>query len=228
MELDDVLWKDAEDISVKRLWDYLCTYCYLPRLANYGVLEEAILKGLNSDEFFALAAGKSNDRYLDLKYNQYVGFLDKSNLLVKIVVALKQITREQEEKRKQEEQQSQQGQQGGGATVYPHGGGSTSTVREEGQDNLPSGGSGTTPVTPQQPKNTHFFMSADLDNTRINRDVQRLVEEVISHLSSLDGTKVEVKLDVNVTAPDGIPQNTVRTVSENCKVLRITDFGFDE
>ena len=58
--------------------------------------------------------------------------------------------------------------------------------------------------------------------------VQRLVEEVINHLSALDGSRVEVKLDVTVTAPDGVPQNTVRTVSENCKVLKIKDFGFEE
>lgn len=72
MSLDDLLWKDSNDISVKKLWEYLSTYCYLPRLANYGVLEDAIRNGLPSDEFFALAAGYSNDRYVDLKYNKPV------------------------------------------------------------------------------------------------------------------------------------------------------------
>ena len=225
MELDDVLWKDKDDISVKQLWDYLCTYCYLPRLANYGVLEEAILKGINSEEYFALAAGKSNDRYLDLKFNQYVGFLDKSNLLVKTDAAREQIDRELEEKRREEEEKRRREQQEqGGGSVYPQGGGSMPSMGEDGQ----GGDSGMPPITPPQPKNTRFYMSADLDNTRINRDVQRLVEEVINHLSSLDGTRVEVKLDVTVTAPNGVPQNTVRTVSENCKVLKIQDFGFEE
>ena len=102
------------------------------------------------------------------------------------------------------------------------------SMGEGGQTGNSAGGSGMPPITPPQPKNTRFYMSADLDNTRINRDVQRLVEEVISHLSSLDGTRVEVKLDVTVTAPNGVPQNTVRTVSENCKVLKIKDFGFEE
>ena len=31
-----------------------------------------------------------------------------------------------------------------------------------------------------------------------------------------------------VTAPDGIPSTTVRTVSENCRTLKVTDFGFDD
>ena len=228
MELDDVLWKDSDDISVKRLWDYLCTYCYLPRLANYNVLEEAILKGLPSEEYFALAAGKSNDRYLSLKYNQAVGALDKSDLLVKIVVALKQIAREQEEKKREEEQRQQQGHQGGDTSVYPQGGEQDKTISEGNPDKNTGNATGAGVHTSVTPKNTRFFMTADLDTTRINRDVQRLVEEVISHLSSLSDAKVEIKLDVNVTVPSGMPQSTVRTVSENCKVLKINDFGFEE
>ena len=34
MELDNLLWRDDEHISIRKLWEYLCTYCYLPRLAN--------------------------------------------------------------------------------------------------------------------------------------------------------------------------------------------------
>ncbi|MCO7126065.1 hypothetical protein NIE88_09780 [Sporolactobacillus shoreicorticis] len=71
-------------------------------------------------------------------------------------------------------------------------------------------------------------MSARLDNTRINRDVSRLVDEIINHLTSIDGSDVEISLEVNATVKEGIPQNTVRTVSENCRTLKVTDFGFDE
>lgn len=81
---------------------------------------------------------------------------------------------------------------------------------------------------PEAPKNTHFYMSAQLDNTRIGRDVQRLVEEVISHLTSVDGAQVEVSLEVNVKSPDGLSQQVVRTVSENCRTLRVRSFGFDD
>ena len=77
------------------------------------------------------------------------------------------------------------------------------------------------------PTNTHFYMSAELDTTRINRDVQRLVEEVISHLTSVDGAQVEVSLEVSLNAPGGLSQQIVRTVSENCRTLRVKDFGFE-
>lgn len=71
-------------------------------------------------------------------------------------------------------------------------------------------------------------MSADLDTTRIGRDVQKLVEEVISHPTSVDGAQVEVSLEVNVNSPDGMNSQIVRTVSENCRTLRVRDFGFEE
>ncbi len=91
-----------------------------------------------------------------------------------------------------------------------------------------SGNTSTVPPQAEREKNTHFYMSAQLDTTRINRDVQRLVEEVISHLISADGCKIEVSLEVNAKTLDGFPPPTVRTISENCRTLKVQDFGFDE
>ena len=70
-------------------------------------------------------------------------------------------------------------------------------------------------------------MSAQLDTTRIGRDVQKLVEEVINHLASVDGAQLELSLELNVKSPDGMSQQIVRTVSENCNTLRVKQFGFD-
>ena len=71
-------------------------------------------------------------------------------------------------------------------------------------------------------------MSADLDTTRINRDVQKYVEEVIQHLTSVDGTKVKVSLEVEAESVEGFPHQIVRTISENCQTLRARDSGFEE
>lgn len=69
-------------------------------------------------------------------------------------------------------------------------------------------------------------MSVPVDTTRIGRDVQRLVEEVITHLTTAEGTQIEVSLKVNVQAPDGLFQQIVRTVSKNCRTLHFEDFEF--
>ncbi len=70
-------------------------------------------------------------------------------------------------------------------------------------------------------------MSAKLDNVRINKDVNNYVQEIIQHLMAVDGADVELKLEVEVTAPKGIPNGTVRTVTENCRTLKVSDFGID-
>jgi len=202
MELDNVLWKDGDSIAVRKLWDYLCTYCYLPRLAGYAVLEECINEGLNSAEYFAYAAGVTEDRLIDLKYNQPCR-IDQSGYLVKVARARKRIESAE--------------------LVQP-----PSTGEPEGPyrpvvSPPPSGD-----IEVVQRLSTHFYMSATLDNTRINRDVQRLVEEVISQFTSTPGVQLTVSLEVDVKLPDGISPKTVRDVSENCRTLKVKTFGFDE
>ena len=70
-------------------------------------------------------------------------------------------------------------------------------------------------------------MSAKLDNTRVNRDMNNYLQEIIQHLQAVEGSDVELTLEVSVTAPKGIPSATVRTVSENCRTLKVKSFGFD-
>jgi hypothetical protein len=82
--------------------------------------------------------------------------------------------------------------------------------------------------TSSAPKNKRFFMSADLDTTRINRDVQNYVEEIIQHLTSIDGARVKVSLEVEAESANGFAQQIVRTISENCRTLRVRDSGFEE
>lgn len=223
MELNNVLWKDTDCIQIKKLWEYLCTYCYLPRLAKYSVLEDAIRTGLNSQEYFALAAGYTGDRYVELRYNQFVDCINTSDLLVKLDPARKQLLAEKSAPAVVV-QPAQTGQGGEQPTLF----------------NLPPDAPIDPTVTlhqpptaqpatvPAPPKNTRFYMTAELDTTRINRDVQRLVEEVITHLLSADGCKVSVTLDVTADAPDGLSTPIVRTVMENCKTLKVKDFGVDE
>lgn len=67
MELDSLLWKDADSLQIKKLWEYLCTYCYLPRLSDYSVLEKTIQEGVQGEDYFAYAAGVSEGRFIDLK-----------------------------------------------------------------------------------------------------------------------------------------------------------------
>lgn len=219
MSLDELLWKDSDDITIKKLWEYLCTYCYLPRLASYSVLEDAIAKGVHSTEFFGIAAGYTGERYLDLKLNETVFSINQSDLLVKPSIAMKQIM--EERKPDAPDSSSMPNSSGGSSEIGGFGGG---------QGRPQSGGTSaqTDGSDAAAPKNTRFFMSAKLDNTRVNKNVNDYLTEVIQHLMAVDGADVELTLEVSVNAPGGIPSTTVRTVSENCRTLKIQNFGFED
>lgn len=59
-------------------------------------------------------------------------------------------------------------------------------------------------------------------------DAGKIAEEVVQHLSSLVGSNVELTLEIRADVPDGVPDNVVRTVTENCRTLKFKNIGFEE
>lgn len=213
MQLDNLLWRDKNELNVGDLWKLLCTYCYLPRLASFEVLQNAIQTGVNSEDYFAYADSVSDGKYVALKYNQYVGFVDKSGYLVKPIAALKQKAAEAPNPAPRNNDPV--------ILTPPRVGGD--------EPELPVGGTqGFVPEPPTRPQHCHFEMMTTLDSTRVVKNIGNLMDEVINHLMQVDGAKVEIKLLVEATMPDGTPFTTVRTVTENCKTLKVESFGFDE
>ncbi len=221
MELDNLLWRDSDHISIKTLWEYFCMYCYLPRLANFTVLEEAIRMGLNSSEYFAYAAGFDGSRYIDLKFNQPVDVIAQSGYLVKVEKAALQIAKEAAKR-------GQESRQVGTDIVHPSHPEAVGVSGEcPGVDVSPGDiiGDGTEPPAPS-PRVTEFYLSTKLDTMRIVRDVNELMEEVVKHLLNTNGCQVEISLEVRANSPDGFPEQVVRVVSENSRTLKVNDFGF--
>ena len=68
----------------------------------------------------------------------------------------------------------------------------------------------------------------DLDLARAVRDSGDIIENVVQHLQVENGVEVRVTVDIWADFPEGAEERTVRTVSENCRVLRFKDFGFEE
>jgi len=52
-------------------------------------------------------------------------------------------------------------------------------------------------------------------------------DEVITHLVGLIGSSVRVTLEVDAEVPAGVPDNVVRTVTENSRTLKFTSHGFE-
>ena len=221
MELDSLLWKNADSLQIKKLWEYLCTYCYLPRLSDYSVLEKTIQEGVQEKDYFAYAAGVSEGWFIDLKYAQKAS-IDRSGFIVRKSAAKKQLELEHIQNNP-----SPSGFVTDAGVSNPH-----PSVQREGGTPLTTERTGTEPSTSPSPlstpKSMRFFLSAPLDDTRVNRDVQRILEEVISQLAADNGVTLSLRLEVEAGASKGFSQETIRAVSENCRTLKIKEFGFEE
>ncbi|MCA9037991.1 MAG: hypothetical protein KDA91_22860, partial [Planctomycetaceae bacterium] len=215
MVLDDIpLWR-GNHVLVKQLCEDFAQYLYLPRLRNDRVLLASIQQGISmlmwADDGFAYAQDFDADR------NRYVGLCagrstqvsaDHTSLVVKADVAAAQLA----------------------AATTAAGAGPVAigrSVGDPGPSTTTTSVGGTTPVEPEQVKPTRFYGSVTLDATRLGRDAGRISEEILSHLASLQGAKAEVTLDIEVRIPDGVPDNVVRTVTENCRTLKFDNQGFE-
>jgi len=220
-ELDRIpLWR-GNHVGIKDLADYFARYVYLPRLKNTEVLLAAIADGVASmvwqSETFAYADSwdAEQNRYLGLKAGQHVQVVLNSNsVLVKPDVAAAQIEAEM------------------ASTVEPAV--SSFTYSGTGRYQSVSDGKATTsepvqaPVAPSRPQLQRFYGSVTLDTTRAVRDATAVIEEVAQHLSGLLGAKVEITMEIHAELPEGTPDHVVRTVTENCRTLKFTNYGFEE
>ncbi|MXY26782.1 hypothetical protein F4Y59_01315 [Candidatus Poribacteria bacterium] len=216
MELDNWLWKDADHISLKRVWECLATYLYLSRLRDSDVLLETVWEGIKTKEFGYANSVDDTGRYNGLQFGSTGGsiYLEDPSVLVKPDGAAKQLEADAAQQTEADPSQSDPGIKEDG---QPHG---TSTEQTEDME------TGTTP--PQAAKSKRFYGTVNLDPIRTGRDAQQVIEEVVQHLTSLPGADVKITMDIEANVSDGIPDDVVRTVTENCRTLRFTTQEFEE
>ncbi|MGH8435069.1 MAG: ATP-binding protein, partial [Pseudomonas sp.] len=208
--LDDVpLWR-GEHVAVRQLVEDFATYTYLPRLKEPTVVVRAIQDGFalltwEQDSYgYAESYDDSQGRYRGLRAGQRVDVTtDDRGLLVKSGVARTQLDRER--------------------PVDKPAVGETPTGPPPGPVG-PTPGGPTAPV-PRLP--TRYYASVTVDPARVGRDAGRIAEEVIAHLVSIVGARVNVTLEVQADVPAGVPENVVRIVTENGRTLKFTNQGFE-
>ena len=96
----------------------------------------------------------------------------------------------------------------------------------QGERKLTPGG-GFTPPPPLRVLR-RFHGSIQLDPQRVARDASRIADEIVAHLVALVGSEVSVSLDVEARVADGVPEKTVRDVTENCRTLGFDSHEFEE
>jgi predicted AAA+ superfamily ATPase len=215
MELDRVpLWR-GDHVAIKQLVDDFARYLYLPRLQDPSVLLEAILSGVGlltweRDSFaFAESYDDAGARYRGLQVGRHVARVeaDSPALVVKPEAARRQLEAER-----------------AAASLTPgtQTAGSAPTSSPSGSLERPTGTPGAAPARPKR-----FHATVTLDPTRVGRDASRVADEVITHLCGLVGAQVKVTLEIEAEVPSGVPDNVVRTVTENSRTLKFDTHGFE-
>lgn len=71
------------------------------------------------------------------------------------------------------------------------------------------------------------FNGKGVCSLRLIDDVQQITDEIVQHLTRLKNAKVKVVLEIEAEEEEGIPDNVIRTVSENCKTLKFKSQSFE-
>ena len=198
MELDNLMWKNSDDIEIKTLWEDLCRFCYLPRVLKFGVLAGAILSGMRDGKYFALAHGKDGATYEGLTLNAPYS-VEMTDYLVKREVAEKLITPPEPPKTPK-----------------------VGTTTEQEQDTKPID------ATPKPKAIHNFSMSAELrEDPTPAKYFMKLYNDIIAVLQQdVSGATFDLTLEVNMHAADPIPNDTRKIVTDNCKAHKVNDYSF--
>ncbi len=73
-----------------------------------------------------------------------------------------------------------------------------------------------------------FHGSVSINPRLMAGDTGKIMDEVVKHLTTILGAGVRVTLEIQADIPNGVPDDTIRTVTENCRTLKFDDFGFEE
>jgi hypothetical protein len=217
LELDRYLWSDKDHVNMKQVADCFASYLYFPRLARRDVLIKAVQGAFTGSflcEHFGYATGWDEDkkRYTGLQTTNLSTSIqiDGSSILVKPSVA------------------TAQGEADAAAAKAKETTGGVDTP--VGGSPPPTGGAattgGTSGATVPTAKKTRFYGTVDLPPQTASLKFSDIQTEIIQHFTSKLGTKVTIKVDIVAENGDGFDAGTIRTVSENSRVIGLSDSEF--
>jgi hypothetical protein len=177
-------------------------YLYLPRLKSRGVLEQAIVKGAASRDFFGTAYSQTGDRFDGFKFGDANIQLDDTLLLIEPETAKAYAAAHA---------------QAAPATSYVpskpgHGAGQIMQPDSE----TPAGG-------PKQPASgpvcRAFIGTVEVNAATAKMRLVEIAEEIITLLTSDPQATVKVSVEIAASFPDGVSDQIKRSVSENATSL---------
>lgn len=202
--LREIYWKaDKPATGAMAFWEDTLRYLYLPRLKTVRVLEQAIVKGAASRDFFGTAYGQHEGTFDGFKIGDANVQLDDTLLLIEPEAAV------------------QYEASHAPAPVHPPTGGDGKPPT--GPDTAPPGTKVVPPVplvtVPGPPKAKTFIGTADVNAAGAKMRLVQIADELISALVSDPHATVKVSIEITAEFPDGVSDQVKRTVSENAASL---------
>jgi predicted AAA+ superfamily ATPase len=214
MDLDTKLSKiwESGHINVGQLWSLYCSYPYLPRMKNRQVLADAVAGSLNvilfDTEGFALAESfdSSTGQYIGLTLpgsSNIFGTVTDLTLLVNPLIA-----------------KSQAGDKINDAVELDTPDDSSDVTKEV----------TTSPVDASLKSVTmkRYFGVFQVDAERYSRDLNRLSQEILQHISALDDIELDITIEVQAKSDSGFTQDKMRVILENAHALKFKQSSFEE
>lgn len=211
-DLQKYIWNGKGHLSLKDLWEYLNRYLYLPRLKGQTVLVKAVqaaVGGMLPGPFaYAERWDEKTQTYLGLVIDRAPNaplVIDSDSVIVKASVA--------EANRPSSAPVPDVGGGGGGD-------GAPQPDRPQPGD---GGGGGGQSGTPSEKQPTRFFGTVMISSERPARDIHQIVEAIVEQLTTIPGSQVTIKLEIDAEIPSGLDRTKVRTLVENANTLGFLD-----
>lgn len=206
-DLQKYIWGDKPHLFLKDLREYLNRYIYLPRLKNQDVFIKAIqaaIGGVVPGPFaYAERWSEETDTYLGLAIERTINtviVIDSDSIVVKPDIA--------EAHRPAPTQTGPGGKPTGPDEGTPIAGGQPT---------------GSPPTSPAEKKPTRFTGTVMISSERPARDIHQIVEAIVEQLTTLPGSQVKLKLEIEAEVPSGLDRAKVRTLIENANTLGFTE-----
>ena len=203
-DLQKYIWNDKPHLSLKDLREYLNRYIYLPRLKGQNVLVKAVqaaVSGMLPGPFaYAERWDEKSDTYLGLAIERALNaviVIDSDSVIVNPAVA--------EAHRPAPTQLGPAGVPTGSGDGAPPAGG-------------PLLGEGPA-APPAERKPTRFTGAVMISAERPARDIHQIVEAIVEQLTTLPGSEVKLRLEIDAEVPSGLERAKVRTLIENANTL---------
>lgn len=213
--LQQWFWKpEQHEVPAREVWLQMCCQLFMPRLKTEGVFTAAVQAGSASRDYFGIAQGKENMRYLGFSFGvATIPFMDSSTLLLSPESASAWQAVLDDERRKREEAIAKPEQP---APPLP---GETLVA-------FPSPDGTAKDTAPKLQK--RFYASLDLEPHGAKMRFGDIVDNIVRHLIERTDTCVTISIEIQAESPSGFQEDIQRVLKENANTLKFKSAAFEE